>query len=146
MSSVANDRGAERAAAAERPAGLERADRPLRILRVADVVDNRLGGMSRFMHFITDELRAAEYREGVERLEHLCEWLRPDAVAVVGLAGWRAAVDRKASVGWQARTLGPSPVYVLPSTSGLNAGTSLDDLVAHLLAAVAGPSGHARAR
>jgi TDG/mug DNA glycosylase family protein len=93
-----------------------------------------------------DELRAAEYREGVERLEHLCEWLRPDAVAVVGLAGWRAAVDRKASVGWQARTLGPSPVYVLPSTSGLNAGTSLDDLVAHLLAAVAGPSGHARAR
>lgn len=79
-----------------------------------------------------DELRAAEYREGVARLDQLCDWLRPRAVAVVGLAGWRAAVDRKASVGWQERHLGSSPVYVLPSTSGLNAGTSLDDLVAHL--------------
>lgn len=92
-----------------------------------------------------DELRAAEYRDGVERLAALCEWLRPAAVAVVGLAGWRAAVDRKASVGWQPGHLGPSPVYVLPSTSGLNAGTSLADLVDHLLAAAAGPSGHADA-
>ena len=60
-------------------------------------------------------------------------------MAVVGLAGWRAAVDRKAVVGWQDRNLGPSPVYVLPSTSGLNAGTSLDDLVAHLRAASSPP-------
>ena len=37
-------------------------------------------------------------------------------------------------------TLGGVPVYVLPSTSGLNAGTSLDDLVAHLRAAAAGPT------
>jgi TDG/mug DNA glycosylase family protein len=59
-------------------------------------------------------------------------------VAVVGLAGWRAAVDRRATVGWQERRLGPSPVYVLPSTSGLNAGTSLDDLVVHLRTARAG--------
>ncbi|MGN6694374.1 MAG: methyltransferase domain-containing protein [Aquihabitans sp.] len=86
-----------------------------------------------------DELTTAEYRAGVERLDALCVWLQPAAVAVVGLAGWRAAVDRKAAVGWQERTLGPSPVYVLPSTSGLNAGTSLDDLVAHFLAAAAGP-------
>lgn len=91
-----------------------------------------------------DELTTAEYRHGVERLDALCSWLQPAAVAVVGLAGWRAAVDRKAAVGWQERRLGPSPVYVLPSTSGLNAGTSLDDLVGHLLAAAAGP-GHAPA-
>jgi len=89
-----------------------------------------------------DELATAEYRDGVERLAELCDWLQPAAVAVVGLAGWRAAVDRKATVGWQPRHLGPSPVYVLPSTSGLNAGTSLADLVEHLLAAAAGPSGH----
>lgn len=89
-----------------------------------------------------DELRAAEYREGVDRLAALCTWLRPQAVAVVGLAGWRAAVDRKASVGWQPQHLGPSPVYVLPSTSGLNAGTSLQDLVHHLQAAAAGPMRH----
>jgi TDG/mug DNA glycosylase family protein len=86
-----------------------------------------------------DELTADEYRAGVERLDQLCTWLRPDAIAVVGLAGWRAAVDRRAAVGWQPRHLGPSPVYVLPSTSGLNAGTSLDDLIGHLLAAARGP-------
>lgn len=33
--------------------------KPLRILRAADVADNRLGGMSRLMHFGADELRAA---------------------------------------------------------------------------------------
>ncbi len=86
-----------------------------------------------------DELRAAEYRQGVERLAELCTWLRPRVVAVVGLAGWRAAVDRSAAVGWQPQRLGPSPVYVLPSTSGLNAGTSLTDLVDHLRAAADGP-------
>ncbi|QXC61471.1 methyltransferase domain-containing protein [Aquihabitans sp. G128] len=87
-----------------------------------------------------DELRTAEYREGLERLDQLCAWLQPAAVAVVGLAGWRAAVDRKAVVGWQERAVGGSPVYVLPSTSGLNAGTSLADLVGHLLAAADGPT------
>ena len=56
-------------------------------------------------------------------------------MAIVGLAGWRAAVDRKATAGWQARALGGRPVYVLPSTSGLNAGTSLATLVDHLRAA-----------
>ena len=86
-----------------------------------------------------DELTPADYREGVPRLEALCRWLQPAAVAIVGLAGWRAAVDRKATTGWQERRLGPTPVYVLPSTSGLNAGTSLDDLVAHLRAAADGP-------
>ena len=82
-----------------------------------------------------DELRAAEYRDGVDRLAQLCAWLRPGAVAVVGLAGWRAAVDRKAAAGWQPNDLGGSPVYVLPSTSGLNAGVSLEALTGHLLAA-----------
>ncbi|MFN8016857.1 MAG: mismatch-specific DNA-glycosylase [Acidimicrobiales bacterium] len=86
-----------------------------------------------------DELTTAEYREGVERLAALCRWLRPAAVAMVGLAGWRAAVDRRATPGWQPERLGDTPVYVLPSTSGLNATTSLDDLVAHLRAAADGP-------
>ena len=86
-----------------------------------------------------DELSTAEYRDGVARLEALCRWLRPGALAVVGLAGWRAAVDRRAAVGWQPDRLGGVPVYVLPSTSGLNAGTSLDDLVAHLRTAASPP-------
>jgi TDG/mug DNA glycosylase family protein len=80
-------------------------------------------------------LRSSEYREGVTRLDRLCGWLQPQAVCVVGLAGWRAAVDRRAVPGWQSRQLGDRPVYVMPSTSGLNAATPLADLVAHLRAA-----------
>ena len=60
-------------------------------------------------------------------------------VCFVGLAGWRAAADRKAKPGWQERTLGDAPVYLMPSTSGLNAHSSLDDLTGHLRAAAAGP-------
>jgi TDG/mug DNA glycosylase family protein len=85
-----------------------------------------------------DALARDEYRAGVERLDRLCAWLEPRAVCVVGLAGWRAAVDRKATAGPQARPLGGRPVYVMPSTSGLNAATSLGALVEHLRAAVAG--------
>jgi TDG/mug DNA glycosylase family protein len=81
-----------------------------------------------------DELTTDEYRAGLARVERLCRWLRPGVVCVVGLAGWRAAVDRKAVVGLQQRTLGGRPVYVMPSTSGLNASSQLPDLVAHLRA------------
>lgn len=84
-----------------------------------------------------DELSTAEYAAGVERVSRLCERLQPGAVVCVGLAGWRAAVDRGAGVGVQDLTLGGRPVYVMPSTSGLNARTSLPDLVAHLRAALA---------
>lgn len=85
-----------------------------------------------------DALTRAEYIEGVARLDRLCDWLRPSAVGVVGLAGWRAAVDRRAGAGWQDRTLGGCPVYVMPSTSGLNAATPLAALIDHLRAASAG--------
>ncbi len=86
-----------------------------------------------------DALTTDEYRAGLARVERLCEWLRPEAVCFVGLAGWRAAADRKATAGWQERTLGPSAVYVMPSTSGLNAHARLEDLTEHLAAAAAGP-------
>jgi len=85
------------------------------------------------------ELSTAEYRAGVDRLDRLCTLLAPAAVVLVGLAGWRAGVDRAATPGWQARPLGPSPVYVMPSTSGLNAGTSRADLAAHLRLAAGSP-------
>jgi TDG/mug DNA glycosylase family protein len=81
------------------------------------------------------ELEAAEYRTGLARLERLCAWLQPGAVCLVGLAGWRSAVDRRAVPGPQARTIGGRPVHVMPSTSGLNAATPMADLVDHLRAA-----------
>jgi TDG/mug DNA glycosylase family protein len=86
-----------------------------------------------------DEVTTAEYQDGVERLRRLCEWLRPKAVAMVGLHGWRLAVDRKTLVGWQAEPVGPTPVYVLPSTSGLNARVPLAELADHLRSAARGP-------
>jgi TDG/mug DNA glycosylase family protein len=79
-----------------------------------------------------DELAADEYRAGMVRLERLVRWLEPGIVVFVGLAGWRAAVDRRAAAGLQPTELGSRPVYVLPSTSGLNAATPLATLRAHL--------------
>jgi len=55
----------------------------------------------------------------------------------VGLTGWRAAVDRQASTGIQPELFGGRPAYVMPSTSGANAHTSLGDLAEHLKLALA---------
>jgi len=82
-----------------------------------------------------DALAVAEYRAGVERVARLAEWLQPRAICFVGLAGWRAAVDRTAVAGEQPIRLGDSSVYVMPSTSGLNARTPPAELAAHLRAA-----------
>jgi len=82
-------------------------------------------------------LTAAEYRAGSARVERLVRWLRPAAVCFVGLAGWRAAVDRRAAAGEQAAGFGGVPAYVMPSTSGANAHAGLDDLADHLRAAAA---------
>jgi TDG/mug DNA glycosylase family protein len=83
------------------------------------------------------ELTAEEYRAGLARITHLAEWLRPGAVCFLGLAGWRAAADRKAVAGVQEATLGGVPVYVMPNPSGLNAHDTVDTLAAHLRVAVA---------
>jgi TDG/mug DNA glycosylase family protein len=84
-----------------------------------------------------NELTAAEYRAGLAELEAKCERWQPGAVCFVGLAGWRAAVDRRAVAGPQERLVGGRPAYVMPSTSGLNAATPLAALVEHLRAAAA---------
>lgn len=84
------------------------------------------------------ELTPQEYRDGLARVHRLVEWLRPGAVVFVGLAGWRAAVDRAARPGWQAEPLGGAggvPAYLMPSTSGLNARVPLDALTDHFRAA-----------
>ncbi len=81
------------------------------------------------------ELTAQEYAEGLDRVERLCRLLEPAAVCFVGLAGWRSAVERRAAPGWQERRLGPAPVYLMPSTSGLNAHSQVPALAEHLRAA-----------
>jgi len=82
------------------------------------------------------QLTAAEYRDGFARLERLVAWLQPRAVCFAGLAGWRAAVDRKAAAGVQHRTVGGRPVYVMPNPSGLNAHDTIATLTDHLRAAL----------
>lgn len=82
-----------------------------------------------------DEVAPDEFREGFARVDRLCAWLRPLAACFVGLGGWRTVADRKAVAGVQDRTLGGVPVYVMPHTSGLNAHSRLEDLIAHFRAA-----------
>lgn len=83
------------------------------------------------------ELAREEYVAGAARVERLVRWLAPAAVCFVGLEGWRAAIDRRAVAGIQPDGFGGRPAYLLPSTSGLNAHSRLDDLVAHFTAAAA---------
>lgn len=84
-----------------------------------------------------DELTREEYRHGIERLIRLLDLFEPRAICFVGLAGWRSVRDARATPGWQPSLLGSTPVYVMPSTSGLNASSQLPDFVKHLAAAAA---------
>lgn len=116
-------------------AGLVTHDRdPRRVVR-----DDRVG-MTDLVKRATvgaGELRPAEYRAGAERVERIVRWLEPRVVCFVGLAGYRVAVDRRARPGVQTQSFGGVVTYVMPSTSGLNAGTSLAELTDHLRAALA---------
>jgi TDG/mug DNA glycosylase family protein len=111
-------------------AGLVSVDRdPIHALRAHGV------GMTDLVKRATrsaDALSNDEYAEGVARVERLIRWLRPRAVCLVGFAGWRAAIDKKAKAGEQPVGLGGVPVYVMPNPSGINASSSLDDITNHL--------------
>jgi TDG/mug DNA glycosylase family protein len=86
-----------------------------------------------------DELAADEYREGARRVEALVEWLEPQAVCFVGLSGYRVAVARAATAGWQPQPFGGRPAYVMPNPSGLNAHATPPVLAEHLRQLRRGP-------
>ena len=88
------------------------------------------------------EVTRQEYTDGFARVGRLVEWLSPGAVCFTGLSGWRTVVDRQAVAGVQPAPVGGRPAYVMPSTSGLNARTSLAELADHLQRAwsLAGPT------
>lgn len=115
-------------------AGVADVDRNPRVL-----LERHATGMTDLVKRATpraDELRHDEYLAGLARVRRLVAWLQPGAVCFVGLAGWRAAVDRRATAGWQPEGLAGVPVYVMPSTSGLNAATPLAVLAEHLRCAL----------
>jgi len=84
-----------------------------------------------------DGLAAEDYRQGLDRLAWTVKLLRPGAVCFVGLAGVRAALDRRAVAGPRAEGFAGLPAYVMPNTSGLNAHAGPADFERHLRAAAA---------
>jgi TDG/mug DNA glycosylase family protein len=116
-------------------AGLVSHDRdPSHALRVHGI------GMTDFAKRPTaaaDEVLIDELRTGRARLERLVSWLEPAAVCVTSIGVWRATVDRNAVEGEQPQPLGGRPVYVMGSTSGRNAHSSLERATEHLRAAAA---------
>lgn len=86
----------------------------------------------------SSEVTREEYRLGAARVARIVERYQPGAVVFVGLEGWRAAINRRASTGWQPEGIGGRPAYVMPSTSGLNARVSIDELTRHMRTALAG--------
>jgi len=84
-----------------------------------------------------DELTVEEYAGGVARVERLVRWLQPKAVCFAGLTGYRSALDRRAQVGPLPDGFGGVPSYLMPNPSGVNAHVQVDDLAAHLRAALA---------
>lgn len=108
--------------------GPDRALRPVEVLRHDGI---GITDLCKRATVASAELSRDDYRAGAARVERLVEWIQPGAVVFVGLEGWRAARDRKAVAGVQPEAFGGRPAYVLPSTSGLNAHSRFDDLVAH---------------
>jgi TDG/mug DNA glycosylase family protein len=116
------------------PAALEsglltRALDPFHALRVDRV------GMTNLVRRATigaKELAAVEYIEGAQRLERLVRWLRPACVVFVGVTGYRIAVDKRATIGWQPSDFAGVRTYVMPNTSGLNAHTKPAGFAEHL--------------
>jgi TDG/mug DNA glycosylase family protein len=68
-----------------------------------------------------DEVDRAEFVRGAARVDRLCRLLEPRVLCVVGITGWRAAVDKSARTGWQPLAIGATAVYVMHNPSGLNA-------------------------
>lgn len=101
-------------------------------------------GMTDFSKRVTaraDELEPAETSDGWARLERVVGWLKPDAVAILGIGPYRLATgNRRAVLGWQTDGIGGRPLYVMPNPSGLNAHTNVDDMAEHFRRAAGGPT------
>ena len=77
-----------------------------------------------------DELKPKEFVAGGRVLRKKVQKFKPRFLAVIGIGAYRIAFDRpKAEIGLQSDTIGETRVWVLPSTSGLNAHYQPRDLV-----------------
>jgi double-stranded uracil-DNA glycosylase len=67
------------------------------------------------------DLRRADFAGSEERLAAIAGDLRPAWIAFVGKEAYRGAFSERPALGVQARTLGDTRLFVLPSTSPANA-------------------------
>lgn len=67
------------------------------------------------------DLRRGDFAGAADRLEQIAAALRPRFLAFVGKEGYRGAFNERPELGLQARTLGDTRLFVLPSTSPANA-------------------------
>ena len=67
------------------------------------------------------DLRKADFEGAAERLEELARYFSPGWIAFVGKEAYRGAFGERPQLGEQARRLGGTRLFVLPSTSPANA-------------------------
>jgi TDG/mug DNA glycosylase family protein len=73
------------------------------------------------------DLRKADFAGAEARLRRIAETLCPRTIAFVGKAAYTGAFGGRAEHGLQARTLGATALFVLPSTSPANAAVPWDE-------------------
>lgn len=81
------------------------------------------------------KLGREELVAGAAAVEALVRKWKPSATLFTSITAYRTAVDKRAVVGVQPQPFGGRPAYVMPSTSGRNASTSMTQLVDHMRAA-----------
>ena len=69
----------------------------------------------------SSDLRRSDFQGSAERLTELAEELRPGCLAFVGKEAYRGTFGERPELGEQARQLGETRLFVLPSTSPANA-------------------------
>ena len=78
---------------------------------------------------MASEVRRSEFREATLALTQKIERYAPRLVCFNGLMGYRQTVDPEAQLGLQPGGLGGAIVFVVPSTSGANAGFTRQERV-----------------
>ncbi len=73
------------------------------------------------------DLRRADFAGSAERLERIARDLHPAWLAFVGKEAYRGAFGERPELGLQARELGATRLFVLPSTSPANAAVPWDE-------------------
>jgi double-stranded uracil-DNA glycosylase len=73
------------------------------------------------------ELRRGDFAGSAERFEQIAEELQPEIIAFVGKAAYEGVFRERPQHGFQARRLGVTKLFVLPSTSPANAAVPYEE-------------------